>query len=173
MDSLADLRTEEARSAVVERIRRSGLPADAVLTAFCRTAAAMFQAPIAFFSLVTAQEILFIGREGLGLLRAPREPGLCLATIKEASFRIIADARRELGGAHNRMVESEPGIRFYAGVPIRVDGFAIGTLAVADPMPRLAGEKEIAALAELAVLAATELQRNLRTADDTVERPRR
>ncbi|HEV3197799.1 MAG TPA: response regulator [Bryobacteraceae bacterium] len=173
MDSLADLKAEEARAAVVERIRRSGLPSDDVLTGFCRTAGAVFGTPIAFFSLVTSKEILFIGREGLRVSRMPREPGLCLAAIGEGTCRNLRDASQELGCAHNRLVENEPGIRFYAGVPIRVDGYSVGTIAVADTAPRRATEREIAALAELARLAATELARNLSSADDAIERLRR
>lgn len=172
MKSLDHRSTEEARAAIAERISRSGLPAETVLMGYCRTAAALFGTPIAFLSLVTAQEILFVGREGLPVLRMPREPGLCSVTIREGAWHVLADARAELRGDHNRLVESEPGIRFYAGVPIRVNGFAVGAIAVADLEPRHAGEKEVAALAELGRLAATELERNLRSTDDAVERLR-
>ena len=158
---------------MVERIRRSGLPGEGMLAGYCRAAAAIFGARISFFSLVTAREILFVAGQGIPVRRAPREPGLCSSTIQAGSCRIVADIRSELGNVPNRFVDNEPAIRFYAAAPIHVHGFAVGTIAAADPEPRQATEQEGAALAELARLAATDLERNLGADGDAVEHMRR
>ena len=173
MSAIADPTKEEARAAIVERIRRSGLPSEAVLAGYCRTAAALFRAPIAFFSLVATRNIFFVSQKGLPTASAPRDPGLCSTTIMQTAPLLIADARAELEDTRNGLVDREPGIRFYAGAPIRVDGFGVGAIAVADPNPRSASPQELSTLEELGRLAGAELEQNLRSAEDAVERLRR
>jgi GAF domain-containing protein len=52
-----------------------------------------------------------------------------------------------------------PHIRFYAGVPVRANGYPVGTLCVFDPSPREADPEDLQMLADLAGLVETELAR--------------
>ncbi len=163
---------EENRRILVERVWRSGLPSEALLSGYCRSAAAIFGAPIAFMSLVRSDDVQFVGRIGVRLLSTPREVGLCSSAIRSTDCYVVRDARRELRGIPNQLVDGEPGIRFYAAAPLRPEGLPIGTLAVADSSPRTPEDRELHALSELAQLLTAAIQQNLNSASDVIERLR-
>ena len=59
---------------------------------------------------------------------------------------VVEDARDHDRFAANPWVSGEPGVRFYAGVPLLAGGLAVGTLAVMDPHPRQATDELIESL---------------------------
>jgi hypothetical protein len=165
MKFVAAFKDESGRLAVVDRIRL-GLPPRNTLDKYCRIAKALFHAPVAYVSLVGADEIYFVGRHGLPIEKAPREAGLCSATITE-SVRVLRDAREQLRGVPNSLIHGSSGFRFYAGVSLRVEDHAIGTLAVAGPVPRQPDERELSGLKELGQILEAEFQRSLHPFDKT------
>ena len=75
---------------------------------------------------------------------------------------VVEDTRRDDGFADHPLVVGDPFIRFYAGVPLRTtDGHAIGTLEVADAVPRQLTPEQLDALRVLGrqVMAQLELRR--------------
>ncbi len=70
----------------------------------------------------------------------------------------MIDAREDARLATNPLVLSDPNIRFYAGVPLRIDGETspIGSLCVLDRVPRsLLKEYAIPAHEDLHIVSFT------------------
>jgi hypothetical protein len=150
---------ESSRLAVVERVHHFGLPSPEILDNCCRIARTLFRTPISFISLVAEHEIYFVSQQGLGIEKAPRMPGLCSTTVRDG-VRVLRDAREQLRGELNSLVHCTSGLRFYAGVAIRVENHVVGALAVADFNPRGASEMELSALKALGHLLEGEFVRS-------------
>lgn len=67
----------------------------------------------------------------------PRVGGFGDQTILQHEIMTVPDARGDPRFSDNSLVTSEPWVRFYAGVPVRVEsGEALGVLCVLDKKPR-------------------------------------
>ncbi len=65
---------------------------------------------------------------------------VCKFVLAEPDLLVIPDLTRDLRTATNPLVTGEPGIRFYAGAPLRMaDGTVPGSLCVIDTVPRPGG----------------------------------
>lgn len=97
--------------------------------------------PIAFLSLVDRDRLFFKSHTGLpeDLARsrqAPRDVSVCGHVVAKNEVTVIEDLARDRRFASNPWIK-ERGLRFYAGVPVRVPGGQpIGTLCLLDTKPR-------------------------------------
>jgi PAS domain S-box-containing protein len=123
-----------------------------------RSAQRLFQVPIALVTLVDSQRQWFKSRAGLATPETARNVSFCgHAILDEAPF-IVPDAHADARFADNPLVTGEPRVRFYAGIPIHdMHGWRVGTLCLIDHAARSFGAAEVAALADLAHWAETEL----------------
>ena len=124
------------------------------------------QTPMAFLSLVDDHRQWFKSKVGVEVRETPIESSICAHAIREAKedLFIVPDTLEDSRFRENPLVVKEPGIRFYAGAPlIDEDGFALGTLCVADRYPRVLDQEQQVALKSLRRLAVgqIELRRNL------------
>lgn len=95
--------------------------------------------PIATFTLVDAERQWFKSVVGLDIRETEREAAFCSYTILEEEALVVPDATRDPRFRDNRLVLDAPGVRFYAGIPVRSrEGLNIGTVCVIDRQPRLA-----------------------------------
>jgi diguanylate cyclase (GGDEF)-like protein len=111
-----------------------------------RIAQHMFQVPIAAISLVDADRQWFKARLGLEAAETPRDVSFCGHAIHSSEVFVVEDAKADVRFVGNPLVEDAPGIRFYAGYPIKArDGARIGTLCVIDRAPRsfTEGDREV------------------------------
>jgi GAF domain-containing protein len=93
--------------------------------------------PIAKFSLVDAERQWFKSEVGLGIRETERDVAFCGYTILGDEMMVVPDATRDVRFANNRLVIDEPGVRFYAGVPVRSrEGLNLGAVCVIDRQPR-------------------------------------
>ncbi len=111
-------------------------PADLVLDGLVRSAAAMIGCPISLVSLVDVHRQWFKACVGLDATETPRETAFCAHTILGSELFEVSDATLDPRFADNPLVTGAPHLRFYAGVPLDVDGHKVGTLCVIDRQPR-------------------------------------
>ena len=147
----------------LESLRRMQLlytPDEGALDSVTRTAKLIFQTPIVLISLVDHNRQWFKSCLGLPLRETPRDISLCGHAILGDEIFVIEDTTQDERFADNPLVLGEPGIRFYAGRPLKNrEGFNIGTLCLIDRIPRLLAPSELQALddlgkwAELALMA--------------------
>jgi signal transduction histidine kinase/GAF domain-containing protein len=125
--------------------------------ALTQAAAALTGCPIALVSLVDGERNWFKSHHGIDIDQAPRKWSFCAAAILAPGLLQVRDATADPRFAHNPLVCGEPGVRFYAGQPLTVDGVRIGTLCVADTRSRELSAVAQEALRGLGVAAAAML----------------
>ena len=135
-------------------------PSEASFDHLTRLAATIIGVPIALVSLVDTDRQWFKSKFGLGVDETGRDISFCgHAIIQDGPF-VVPDAILDDRFADNPLVTGEPGIRFYAGAPLRTpDGYRLGTLCVIDTEPREGlSEFESNALVALASLVVDEME---------------
>ena len=126
-------------------------PPEADFDELVHLAAQICDAPISLMSIVDAQRQWFKASVGLAERETSRQVSFCAHAIQQPNLFVVEDARRDERFAGNPLVAGDPGIRFYAGMPLVLpDGHAIGTLCVIDTVPRTLTETQKSALAVLA-----------------------
>jgi signal transduction histidine kinase len=106
--------------------------------------------PVSLVSIIDSDRHTVRAGYGIDLTDEPRDDSLCAHTILGRGLLVVPDARADPRFADNPHVTREPGIRFYAGAPLLTgDGHALGTLCVADAVPRRLGLGQLRALRAL------------------------
>lgn len=128
--------------------------------ALVRAAAAICATPISLISLVDSERQWFKASIGLDTVtETPRDLAFCAHAILDDGLLEVPDATRDTRFADNLLVTEGPGIRFYAGMPLRLsDGARVGTLCVIDRTPRRLTAEQREVLEHLAVAAARALE---------------
>jgi len=102
-----------------------------------KLAAGQLDVPIAYFCLAEESTHWFKAKHGIDLDEAPRANSFCDHTLRSKGHIIVPDATIDDRFGNFHLVKGVDNIRFYAGVALRdAEGFALGTLAVADTLPR-------------------------------------
>lgn len=115
--------------------------------------------PMAAVSLVDADRQWFKARAGIEAAQTPRSMSFCSHAIQETKPFLIADALDDARFANNPLVTGDPGIRSYAGIPLRApEGYQVGALCAIDQQPRVFTESEVAMLANLARIIEKEME---------------
>jgi anti-sigma regulatory factor (Ser/Thr protein kinase) len=120
--------------------------------------------PMALITLVDADRQWFKSRVGITEHETSRAISFCAHAIEHRDLFVITDASADARFNDNPQVTGGPNIRFYAGAPlVTPDGHALGTLCVADCVPRDLTDDQRQALGALRrqVESQLELRRNL------------
>ncbi|MGH9179442.1 MAG: PP2C family protein-serine/threonine phosphatase [Acidimicrobiales bacterium] len=153
---------ELERIAAVRRYEILDTPADGAFDRIAAAAARLLNVPIAIVSIVDEDRIWFKSHHGLDAAEIPRSPGLCSSAILRDEPYVLPDARLDPVALTNPLVAGEFGLRFYAAVPLTVEGgHKLGTLCVIDREPRDVTAEDIATLTDLAALVVHELELRL------------
>jgi two-component sensor histidine kinase len=158
--------TTQRRFDAVRRLKNS-VPWDGPLSDVPTIAARVLDAPVSLLTLLDETCLRVVCQHGVDLAELPLEPGLCQSCMEEDAILILEDASRNDRARSNSLVAGSVGVRCYVGVPIRVEGCAVGALCVLDRMPRVVSPQDVAALERLAKLVAAQLE--LHTSVDTME----
>jgi excisionase family DNA binding protein len=124
-----------------------------------RLATMVTGSPIALISLLTSTRQWFKARVGLEPRETPRDWAFCSHAVMQDELFVVEDALDDERFRNNPLVQQDPHIRFYAGVPLRDrSGQPLGTLCVIDREPRRLRAAEVQALLDLAAIASSEIQ---------------
>ncbi|MEO6247324.1 MAG: PAS domain-containing protein [Sphingomicrobium sp.] len=106
---------------------------DSRLKALTDFAAELCGAPTALVSLVEDHRQIFLARTGFNAPEPPVENSFCAQAMLCDQVMIVLDASSDPRFARNPLVTGDPGIRFYAGAPLRTaEGVPLGSLCVID-----------------------------------------
>ncbi|MBD8908122.1 EAL domain-containing protein [Methylorubrum zatmanii] len=132
------------------------------LDALCRSAAALFDVPIALIPLVDEDRFRFRARCGIDDDGIDRAGAFCNHTIRQrrGEILVVPDLTRDERFARSPLVVGEPRARFYAGVAVgSVAGRTIGTFCLMDRIPRFDFTPDkLRILQEFALIAEAHLQ---------------
>jgi len=118
-----------------------------------RLASEILQVPIALVSLVDKERQWFKSCVGLEVRETHRDFAFCAHAILDDEVLVVEDARTDERFLDSPLVQGEPQIRFYAGVPIKGGGeLNLGTFCVIGHEPKKLSEKELELLKDLAAL---------------------
>lgn len=123
------------------------------------------ETPIALISLLDERRQWFAAKVGWEMAETPREISFCQYAPPQPGLLIVPNATLDARFAQNPSVTGEPGIRFYAGVPlVSPEAAVLGTLCVIDRVPRSltpAQEQTLQVLARQ-IMVQLELRRQAR-----------
>lgn len=107
------------------------------LDRLAKLAAQICETPVALVSIVESERQVFIGRSGTDLEETPRAWSFCTYAMRESQTMSVGDATQDARFADNPLVTGAPGIRFYAGEPLRSpEGAPLGSFCVIDTKAR-------------------------------------
>ncbi len=141
---------ESSRLAVLRELGLLDTPHEPAYDALAAAAAAATGCAFGSFSLIDSTRQWFKAAHGLALREVPREHSFCAHAILGDGPLVIPDTRADSRFCDNPYVVADDGIRFYAGMPLAIDGRKLGTLAVMDVAPRQFDERQRQALIDLA-----------------------
>jgi two-component system, cell cycle sensor histidine kinase and response regulator CckA len=133
-------------------------------------AAQICDAPIALINFIDADRQWFKAQLGLNFRQIPRAIGFCPLCLETEPPQVILipDTLADGRFATSQVVTSKPYIRFYLGVPLLTPAKqAIGTICVADYVPRQVSQQQIAALQNLSriIMRQLEIRRDMKQDD--------
>ncbi|MBT0811524.1 hypothetical protein KIH41_09565 [Litoribacter ruber] len=143
---------EKARIEALQKFRLLNTPPEQELDEITQLASLICDTPVSLISLVDKDEQWFKSKVGTDLVSTPIEQSFCRHAIDSGEeVYIVHNPLNHMNFRENKLVTSDPHIRFYAGVPLRTeDGHGIGALCVIDKMERILSKKQIEGLKILA-----------------------
>ncbi|TAK92232.1 MAG: PAS domain S-box protein [Aquabacterium sp.] len=151
---------ESQRLARLAQLKVLDTAPETIYDQLAQAAAAICETPIALVSLIDADRQWFKATIGSsGVHQTSRDVAICAHTIKGSSLMEVEDTWADARFKINPLVSGDALIRFYAGVPLRMQaGECVGTLCVLDRVPRKLSQAQIAALCALGQSVAQALQ---------------
>jgi PAS domain S-box-containing protein len=142
---------EERRLSALYEYELLDTAPEVLFDAFTDLAANLCEVPIALIALIDRDRVWFKSAHGIDLSEIPRQSAFCGHAILDEGIVEVGDTAADPLFADDPLVRGEPGVGFYAGVPLRTpDGFALGTLCVMDTGPRTLTDAQRAALSTIA-----------------------
>lgn len=149
----------------ISAVESTGLVGTAPEPAFDRVtalAARLLDVPMALVTLLDGTRQWFKSHHGVERADTPREWAFCNHAILQKDVFVVDDATADDRFRTNPLVTGDPGIRFYAGVPlVAASGYPLGTLCVLDRVPRRLDEDQARSLKDLAAIASNEIEARL------------
>ena len=153
------LTNEVERVSVLKRLALLDTPNEARFDRITSLASSALNCRFATITLIDSNRQWFKSSVNLDLKESARDIAFCSHTICETDPFIIPDTKEDPRFKDNPFVLGEPHIRFYAGIKLVVDGYAVGTLCVLDTQPHDFNESQLFQLEKLAELANAEICR--------------
>ena len=153
---------ESARLKALERYDILGTPPEASFDRITRLTRKLFSVPVAIISFIDGHRQWYKASEGLTCKEVPKEKTFCQHVVAEGKPIIVPDATLDPQFQQNEHVVNDPGVRFYAGIPLTTDdGHHIGVFCIVDTVPRRFEKAEIEVMQDLAMMAMGALELRL------------
>ncbi len=156
-------KNEPERLKAIERLNILDTEPEEPFDHIAETAKRVFDVEYSAVSLIPAERQWFKARCGIDFGETERENAFCTHAIAAGEMLVVEDTTSDERFGDNPLVVGEPNIRFYAGVPLTVEGLDVGTLCIFDDAPRTFTESDREILARLARIATVLLEARLRT----------
>lgn len=142
---------ENARLAALQSYEILDTDAEEIFDGITKLAALICNMPVGLISLVDENRQWFKSCYGFLAKEVPRDISFCGHAINQTDIFYVEDATKDERFKDNPLVTNAPNIIFYAGKPlIDKNGFALGTLCVADSKPRTLSSEQLLQLKLLA-----------------------
>jgi PAS domain S-box-containing protein len=153
---------EEQRLALLRELQLPAAVLTPALSALARLAARLCACPVGAVSIVDEHHQWMVASSGARTLQQPRAQSFSAHALDKDSLFEVEDVAADPRFADHPMLAAAPPTRYFAGMPIRVEGLVLGTVSVVDRVPRRldAGQRED--LLELAVTASALFESRLR-----------
>ncbi|NML10669.1 sensor domain-containing diguanylate cyclase [Sphingobium sp. AR-3-1] len=153
---------EPGRIAALQRYEILDTPVEGAFDKVTNLVRALFGVPISAVSLIDKDRQWFKSIAGLDVSATPRSIAFCDHTIRQDEPLVITDAREDPRFRDNPLVTGDPGIRSYAGVPLRTpDGYNIGSLCAIDTRARDFPPEQMEILKGLAPIVVEQMELRL------------
>ncbi|HQS44347.1 MAG TPA: sensor domain-containing diguanylate cyclase [Methylotenera sp.] len=125
-----------------------------------RIASMALKVPAAVIGLMDSDRLWFKSQLGLGVTELDRQIAFCAHAIMAPNeLLVVENMLEDERFQNNPLVTQAPNLRFYAGAPlINVQGYALGTIAVADTVPRRFTPQEGEILKDFSKLVVSTLE---------------
>lgn len=151
---------EEERLNSLLQLKILDTPIEERFERITRLTKSIFNVPIVSITLIDQDRQWFKSQIGLKASESPRNISFCGHAILSDDVLVVEDALNDNRFSDNPFVTGDPGIRFYAGCPLKSpDGKNIGTLCIIDQVPRDFEEHECDHLKDLSLLVEAEISR--------------
>jgi diguanylate cyclase (GGDEF)-like protein len=149
------------RLRAVARYEVLDAPSDETFDRITALTARLLQVPAAVISIVDAERVWFMSRQGLAMKEVPRPAGQPTVFLHPAPW-IVNDTRNDPRTSSRPVALGEFDLRFYAAAPlITNDGYNLGALCAIDRLPRQVSPMNLAVLQDLAALVMHEMEQRL------------
>ena len=144
----AQATAEAARLQALQSYAILDTPAEESFDQLAKLAAQVCHCSMAVVNFVDHERQWFKATVGVPFRETDRAIAFCAHALSGSREpRVVPDARLDPSFAHNPLVLEEPHVRFYACVPLVTnEGFALGTLAVLDSVPRSLSPEQLEGL---------------------------
>jgi diguanylate cyclase (GGDEF)-like protein len=125
-----------------------------------RIASMALKVPAAVIGLMDSDRLWFKSQLGLGVTELDRQIAFCAHAIMAPNeLLVVENMLEDKRFQNNPLVTQAPNLRFYAGAPlINLQGYALGTIAVADTVPRRFTPQEGEILKDFSKLVVSTLE---------------
>lgn len=166
-DPIAGITPEDARLEKLAEFDILDTPSEEAFDRVARLISQIFGVEIGIVSMIDGHRQWYKAVQGLAAQETSLSETFCRYTMQGDAPLIVPDASVDGRFADNPMVTGGPGVRFYAGVPLRTrDGYNLGTLCAIDSRPREFGARDVAILEDLARVVMHDLELSRQAAVD-------
>ena len=128
------------------------------LTGLMEVLSSFFDVPVSLVTLIGESRQTFQEKFGTDLTGTPREVAFCNTVVANDAPLIVEDASTHPDFEHNPLVTDDPNIRFYAGVPLRIEDAPLGAVCLIDTKTRTLSEEKLNLLTKIAELVGVHYQ---------------
>lgn len=133
-----------------------------------RLASQLLNVPISLISFIDQDRIWSASHHGTDTQQYERIEGFCATAILEFKPYIVNDASIDPRCKNHPLVKQHPGVRFYAGIPLTVEGkYNLGTLCIIDFKPRVLTNQELETLTLLSKMVIDAIELHSKSIDIT------